>query len=556
RRELLGGPGAGPDGACDILWPAYLRWGESFADRLTGEFCCALWDGARKKLMLARDHIGQRPLFYHCGKRAVYFAAEVHALRAWPDVPRGIDDAGLARRMLALAGESSCLAGIGRVLPGQIRVFERGHSRAHFYWQPQQQAPLRLKSHAEYAAALRAALELAVRRQLPAAGALVTRISAGLDSTSVTALAALELARQGRELVAVTAVPQAGFDAARWPGVLCNEAPLAALVAQRHANVQHLLLPNDAVSLPTALRRMTRQWQAPVRGGANTTWICGVERLAAERGARCILGAAAGNLGASYSGLSSLPRLFAQGRWLRLAQLARGLHSRGWKWRAVANLVVGAHLSPRSMNRLRGLAGKPPELAQRDLVYVRPQFIAECGLDGANGDPGIRTDRRFADDGVQLRLHLLRMQDFGPRLAALWSESGCWLADPMADKTLLELCLAIPDEQFMHGGEPRALFRTAVADLLPPEVLYGKMRGKQSADQILSLQRSLPEWLRLMEQLMAHDMARRVLDLPRMQDMLRRLPAADPAPRSHEDLRYTGLINALSAGIFILQESA
>ena len=101
RDELLpalGLPKTASDAAC--LLTAHGVWGERFAERLNGDFAVAVFDPARQQLLLARDSIGIRPLYYYRDERLFAFASEIKALLAHPDVPTRADDEGLADYML------------------------------------------------------------------------------------------------------------------------------------------------------------------------------------------------------------------------------------------------------------------------------------------------------------------------------------------------------------------------------------------------------------------------------------------------------------------------
>ena len=87
-----------PDSA--FILAAYKKWGENCAEHLLGDFAFALWDAREKKLVLGRDHMGQRCVHYHHGKNFFAFATEIKALWAVPDVPRELSEIALAKYLL------------------------------------------------------------------------------------------------------------------------------------------------------------------------------------------------------------------------------------------------------------------------------------------------------------------------------------------------------------------------------------------------------------------------------------------------------------------------
>ncbi|MGQ3152637.1 MAG: asparagine synthetase B, partial [Brevundimonas mediterranea] len=84
------------DSDTEVLLHAYQAWGDAFLSRLNGQFALGLWDGPRQRLLLARDGVGIRPLFWTRVGPRLAFASEAKALFALPEVPRGLDPAGLA----------------------------------------------------------------------------------------------------------------------------------------------------------------------------------------------------------------------------------------------------------------------------------------------------------------------------------------------------------------------------------------------------------------------------------------------------------------------------
>ncbi len=87
-----------PDSA--LLLRAYKIWGENCAEHLLGDFAFAIWDGRAKKLVLGRDHMGQRAVLYHAAADFFVFATDLNALLAYPDVPRVLTDAQIGRMLM------------------------------------------------------------------------------------------------------------------------------------------------------------------------------------------------------------------------------------------------------------------------------------------------------------------------------------------------------------------------------------------------------------------------------------------------------------------------
>jgi asparagine synthase (glutamine-hydrolysing) len=188
--------GAGISDAALVL-ACYRRFGETFAKHLNGDYALALFDKPQGRLLLARDVVGVRPLYYWASERAVVAASEIKSILAHPEIPARPDDVVLAD--VLIGGDPNelrltCFQNVQRVLPGHTVLItpERIWEFRHWDFDPTRQ--IRMKSPAEYAEALRALFEQAVRRRLRSSGTVGVMVSGGLDSSAI--LCQAEMLRQ------------------------------------------------------------------------------------------------------------------------------------------------------------------------------------------------------------------------------------------------------------------------------------------------------------------------------------------------------------------------
>lgn len=540
-------------GDASLLLAAYSKWGLDFLDHFAGDFCCALWDGREGRLLLGRDALGRMPLVYHDAHDAFYFACEPQELLALAGIAREIDEETLAEWLAKQPRPQTRTfhQGISRVPPGHVLVVETKGLRLHRYWRPEEKPLLRFHRDEDYAEALLESLEQAVSCRLPAEGQVACMLSAGLDSTSVTALAARQLAKQGRTLVAFTAVPQAGFDASRhYPKRLCDEGPLAARVASMYPNIDHVLIPNNAHPLLAAIKDGVRINESPLLGGSNVTWCNAVQEEAQRRGARVLFTGAAGNFTISYDGMLLLPSLLERGKLLSLGgELLRLRHS-GVSWGSLGMKTIGPFLPIALREGIRRAMGKDGEFGLYEYSCINPNFARESGVEQRFMRHGFIANLANPADGLELRQRMFRMVDGGIAIAGMNRFYGYPNCDPTADKRLIELCLSIPEEQYLRNGEPRSLIRRAMKGILPDEILSNRRRGMQSADLLMNLEPQLPDLLSELERLEASPLASRYLDLPRMRKLLEALSEAD-WKLAKVKIQYGGVVRSLAAGVFI-----
>ncbi|GCE15968.1 asparagine synthase (glutamine-hydrolyzing) [Tengunoibacter tsumagoiensis] len=184
----------------EVLLHCYLEWGENCVQRLNGIFAFGLWDEEKQRLLLVRDHLGVKPLFYTQRGSAILFASELKALLAHPLVQPEVDRENLASILLPIGHQpgSSGYRNIHELRPGHMVLCERERTQTITYWSLQS-APHTddLKATEEH---LRFLLDDIVRRQLIADVPVVTMLSGGLDSSGLTALAGREFQRAGKTL--------------------------------------------------------------------------------------------------------------------------------------------------------------------------------------------------------------------------------------------------------------------------------------------------------------------------------------------------------------------
>jgi asparagine synthase (glutamine-hydrolysing) len=187
----------------EVVLHGYLEWEESLAERLNGMFAFAIWDARAEKLVMIRDRMGVKPLYYYETEDGVLFGSEPKAILANDLAEPAVDLAGL-RELVSFTQTpgSSIWAGMHEVLPGGLVVVDRSGLRQHRYW------TLQSRPHTDdqqtTIATVRELLDDIVSRQLVSDVPRCTLLSGGLDSSVITALAAAQLAEQGEKVRSFT----------------------------------------------------------------------------------------------------------------------------------------------------------------------------------------------------------------------------------------------------------------------------------------------------------------------------------------------------------------
>ncbi len=274
----------------EVILNLYLKYGDACLARLNGIFALAIWDLEKRRLLLARDGFGVKPLYYTRTPKGVLFASELKALLMTPEVDRSLDPEAISHLLAYLycPAPRTPLRAVRKLLPGHGLVLEAGKEPREwaFYRLPFDQK-IRDWTEAEAAEELRRLLDQAVRRQMIADVPVGAFLSGGLDSSSIAVFAQNHL--QGRRLQCFTiAMDAAALDAEGYVA----DTPYAERVA-KHLGVD-LHTVKVAPPGPDEVERMVFHLDEPTPDPAaiNTRFIC---KLARELGVKVLLSGAGGD---------------------------------------------------------------------------------------------------------------------------------------------------------------------------------------------------------------------------------------------------------------------
>lgn len=524
-----------------VLALAWARWGSSCVERLCGEFAIAVYDGARHELTLARDATGQRPLHYACRSSRVAFASMPSGILALPDGWQGFDEDSLSRVLLDIPCQptATCFHGIHRVRPGEIVTFSTDRKTSRQSWRPDFRE-LRLKTDTDYADAFRDVLDTAVRsRMRRIAQPLAAHLSAGLDSSAVAATAARLLGRD-EQLIALTAAPEGGLAVDSPRGRFPDESGLAALTAAKHG-MNHVVV-RHAEPLVERIRAQVRFCQDPFGNLINSGWLRSLELEAQAHGAGVLLCGDLGNLTLNSGGLGVLGDIARQ----------RGL-SAWWKeaW------LTARHGEARWTGILFNSFGHRLPLAVQDLLIRRfRQIGSRSRLSLINSEFRAARPSRHSlalgsrtADSYRRRWEYLAALDFGNFRKGALAESGIDTRDPLADQRILRFSTTLPRDQLLLGGIPRPLAKAALADRVPGDVLHARTRGYQAADWARQI--DVAGLRELVEEMSASDAVRRMIDIPRLNQLLDSWSAGPDERFSSYEMFAGHVPQAIAVGIFI-----
>lgn len=451
----------------EVILHAYEDRGADCVAALNGMFALALWDAQRRQLLLARDRVGEKPLYVHDDGRRLLFASELKALLVDPRLPREVDWSAAAAYFAVgyVPGAQSIIRGIRRVPAAHTLRVGGGRTTATRYWDWRADfagtAPRR--GRAAHAAELRDALREAVRARLISDRPVGAFLSGGLDSSAVVAL----MAELGHGAIDTFSV---GFDTPAY-----DEAPHARAVAQ-HLGTRHHELRLTADAARDLLPDLVAQYDEPF-ADSSALPTAAVARLAREHVTVCLSGDGGDEVCAGYDWHRSR-RLEALVEWVPARVRRLGL-------RPLAALPAGV-VGQRAAQRLMGDAAEryaavmtivPPEQRARLLTpAVRQQLSAaalatfsEAFAGAAALDP--LSQLQVSDASVYLPDDILVKVDRASMRTAL--EVRC----PFLDPAVMAVAARVPPDLRQSLRRGKLVLRDAMRSALPPAILARPKAG-------------------------------------------------------------------------------
>jgi len=513
--------------AARLLLFAWEKVGDRIFAMLRGPFAVAIWDGRKRSLTLARDHLGLNVLMWHRDKHSFAFATMPNGLFAFDNVQRELSEEKIADFLVLNHADhaGTIYRNIFRIPPAHLmRVGPDGSLDLQRYWAIDDIAPVRLKSDAAYAEGLRERLDRAVRRQMRSLHPIGALLSGGLDSSSVVALAARALAEKSQRLPAFTGVPRRGFDGPVPDGSYADETPFVEAIKDKVGNVDVHYVHNNECDDLAALERFFIALNGPVRNPSNFGWTLGALEQARRQNCRVLLGGLHGNYTISWDGWSQAVSHLLHGRFL-LAHRQWRLYYRSTPFSrsaAFKKLFVDPLIPLPLGNWIDRRRRANHAAAWHDHSPIRVDFANAMAVERRARKVGhdflyrVRRDERAQGLG--------QVDYLGDWHAAEKAVTGVEVRDPTADLDVVSYCFGIPPEQFLAEGTDRSLVRRAMWGLLPEAVLTNRSRGLQAADWYEKLAANRSALSQQIAALSRSPLARKMIDLPRLESAIRTWP--------------------------------
>ncbi len=456
----------------EVIVHLYEEHGPACVEHLHGMFAFALWDEPRRRLVVARDRVGKKPLFYAERAGALSFASELAALMQDSEVPRETDheaiDAYLAYGYVP--APLTAFRAARKLPPAHVLVHENGSTTIERYWHLDYSRKRSFGSDQEMHEEIRGAIRRAVRRRMIADVPLGAFLSGGIDSSAVVAA----MAASSTEPVKTFSI---GFDDRR-----LNELPRARLVAREYATDHHELMvePNAVEILP----KLVRHYGEPFSDHSAVACF-----YLAEMTRRHVTVALNGDGGdesfAGYQRYSS--NLFLH----RLDRLPAGV--RGMVATAARRMPSdgNSHSLANRLRRLGVAAGHDVPgryLAQtsvfganeRAALYT-PEYAAFAGPSDTDelllGPWREASGRDLLDQLLEVDVETYLPGDLLTKIDIATMAYSLEARSPLLDHEFMELAASLPAHTKVQGTQRKVALRDALRGWVPDTILDGRKQG-------------------------------------------------------------------------------
>jgi asparagine synthase (glutamine-hydrolysing) len=521
-----------------VFFAAYLKWGESCVEYLTGDYVYAAYSRSSRKLTAAVDHVGHFRLYYAASSGRIVLSTQLAALRGCPGLSLSCNEAalGLLAETQFEAGETP-FKEIKALRGGHRLSWMRGHLETRRWWQPDTSVRTHFSNPGEYVERARELFGRAVKSCLRSSTPVSTTLSGGLDSGLVTAMAAAYLNEGAAPLTAYTSAPDPQNPSFQRRGWDADDAPYAAQTAALHPNLRHVVLRSDARVVFDFSPQIHKLSGNPIRNGANYLWIDSIARTALAEGSRVLLTGDGGNFSISYAAPRAFAEAFWSLRWRAAFQFAASAQraSERAAWKTIIDGFLPPHLLALLRSRLRSETIPTSERLSFTSVAFRKEHVKR--LHPCRPDPRTRAafTRKAMSEG------------------AVWSADplpqwGIEMRDPTADRRLLEFLLTVPQVAFAQGGLSRGLARELGKGILPDAIRLRRTRGQQAADYPAAMQRQIGRYHEFRRKMANSPLCRRIFDLDAIRQALG-IVASEEASQ----LMCCKLDRAVEAALFLIE---
>lgn len=472
-------------GDSEFILGAYKKWGEECPKHLLGDFAFAIWDEEKQQLFCARDHIGIKQLYYYVNNDLFVFGNDLKGLFGHSSITKKINDEAVANYFVNYQLNSRVLTffeDIVKLPPAHKITITNSKIDIKCYWNLEDRVKMKLPTLEAYVKKLRELLEQAVYARIRSDFPITSHLSGGLDSSSIAVIAARKLHKQDKRLLAFNWMHKPDNNDNPLNFEWYNSETIAKI-----ENIEHNYVTMSADDIYQYICERDIAYGETV----DLWYEYPLRKSVQMRNSRIILSGWGGDEFATYKGRSYYSDLVWQGKFsyalreLRYFAKEKNINS----IKSILGLLyykIFMPCVPRNLycymprNTCEKVKKSYPMIKKDFLILVNNTLKKVLFMTRQPGKT-IREDMLayWSSGHVLTRIESWETESINNRLTYVY---------PMLDKRIIEFMLEVPAEYLVQNREGRYLFRLAMEDLLPDEILWmGKEQEINRVNRLLSL---------------------------------------------------------------------
>lgn len=454
-----------------LVLKAYLKWGQSYPQYLLGDFVVAIYNDKEKTLLLSRDQLGNKMLYFWREKGKIIFSTLLASFdqKVNKQHIRNFLDCRIIFNNLNM--HTTIIEGCKILPPAHSINFDHSKLKYHQYWKLKKKK--KTKPFEEGIEEFKEIYSQAVKCRMRTHGEVGVMVSGGLDSSSVACLAAMALKEEGKKLHTYTSVNSSKFDVKAHYRYLIDESNLVKAMKEMHPNMVNNFLDCDKVNSYNIIDEILTITEEPIKYVENSFWLNEIIKTASNDQCKVILDGQNGNTSVSYGNIGKFLYFYLfRLRWVKFIKLFNQYCVKFRVGKKKMLVYLAKQLKPQSRNTSSSFT-KYANNSQKERKKLR-KTILNLGKSGSM----FKSSRA----SIKASITPLMLNQFSAADTKFGLKYKLVKRDPTKDLRVIECCYQYDINMFHHKGHGRALIREGMRGIVPDSILTNYHVGLQSGD--------------------------------------------------------------------------
>jgi len=457
-----------------LILESYRKWGYDCPKYLYGDFAFAIYNSKIDELIIAKDQLGKRSLYYSYDEHGISFSTIMEPL-----INGKVINKNYAQRFLAIGyimddiqGHETIYNNVYHVKPAHIMIYRNGDFKERKYWTLNRKKIV--SSIEEQVKQAKQIFEEAVKCRLRTNGDVGVLLSGGLDSSAVACVAAPILNKSGKNLNSYTVSSSSLYDVDHMPSISIDETDLVQIIQKRYSNIKLNFFEFNNKDSYSEIDEILNIIEQPYKFFENSFWYKNITAAAGKDGCRVLLDGQFGNLGISYSNIDK--HLYLLLKELKLFTFYKDMASYCRKYGLSKKKVIKKLFTQKlkkHKNTEKSYFNNYSLVDERNMSMIDNFFASvakkQLKVSNRNNDLEVFTQPIF-------------LNNLGAIETKFGLKYNLMKRDPTRDVRVIECCYNTSPNVYNYLGGSRMLIKLIMKDIVPEEVLQSKVKGLQSAD--------------------------------------------------------------------------